>query len=384
MPKENKYQNIIFDDEILDDDTKSKHGKKYHQKLKPYLVLQYLMHMSDVNNAVSASDLVDYLKTECRIFAERRSIYRDIEEINLANVMIENDCDIQTAAEMLAEDDELELVVYDKSKKGFYVRHKYDITDIRLLAECIYSAKFLTKSQSELLIDTVCNLVSDDQADRIKHNALLVDRVKTNNKQTLANIAVINDAMSREIGDEKHTPEKISFKYLRYSIDDITKQVERKHGATYTVSPFQLIINDGNYYLMAFDDNSKQMRTYRVDRMKDVSPLGIPREGMEEFKALDVETFATRAVSMYSGKSVLVTMSFISSLLDTAIERFGTKNATYRKVDDNHFEVSATVDISDQFFGWLLGFGKRVKLISPDDITEQFKEYLDKVREMYE
>ena len=36
------------------------------------------------------------------------------------------------------------------------------------------------------------------------------------------------------------------------------------------------------------------------------------------------------------------------------------------------------------FYGWLLGFGKRVKLTYPDDAVEGFKAYLDKVRAIYE
>jgi predicted DNA-binding transcriptional regulator YafY len=54
------------------------------------------------------------------------------------------------------------------------------------------------------------------------------------------------------------------------------------------------------------------------------------------------------------------------------------------KVDDWHFKVTANVEISDQFYGWLLGFGKRARLTWPDDEVEKFTEYLDKVRGMYE
>ena len=75
---------------------------------------------------------------------------------------------------------------------------------------------------------------------------------------------------------------------------------------------------------------------------------------------------------------------FINPLLDTAVERFGTKDAIYAKVDDRHFSVTAQVEISDLFYGWLLGFGKRIKLTYPDDAVEGFKAYLDKVRAIYE
>ena len=363
-----------------------KHGKQVNQKVKPYVVLQYLLKNSDENNVVTAYDIIAFLE-KCGISAERRSIYRDIEEINKVSLMLETkDCTIYEAEEMLLddEDNELKLVVYDKAKQGFYVRQRhFDLNDIRLLAESIYSAKFLTEGQAKRLVDVVCEFVSKKQAEKITHNAFLTDRVKTNNKSVLNNISIINEAMSKEFEGEKHTPEKISFKYLKYSIDDIGKQVERGHGAKYIVSPFQLLINDGNYYLLAYDDYSKDMRTYRVDRMKNVAFTGEPREGETAFKEIDLKTYTQRVFSMYGGEQKRVTLRFINPLLDTVVDRFGTAGVLYNKVDDRHFTVSAKVEISDQFFGWLLGFGKKVKVIAPDDITEQFKAYLDKIREMY-
>lgn len=68
------------------------------------------------------------------------------------------------------------------------------------------------------------------------------------------------------------------------------------------------------------------------------------------------------------------------------IDRFGKDRATaiYAKVDDRHCTVTTSVEISDQFFGWLLGFGKKVKLLSPDDVVEKFKAYIDKIRVIYD
>jgi len=372
-------------DEHLNGTVEAKHGKQVNQKIKPYVVLQYLLKYSDENNVCSAFDIIAFLE-DCGLSAERRSIYRDIEEINKVSLMLENECTIDEAEEMLLddEDDELKLVVYDKNKKGFYVRQRhFDLNDIRLLAECVYSAKFIAEGQANRLVDVVCDFVSENQAEKIRHNAFLTDRVKTNNKSVLNNISIINEAMSKEVEGLKHIPEKISFKYLKYSIDNIGNQVERRHGAKYTVSPFQLLINDGNYYLLAYDDYAKDMRTYRVDRMKSVSFTGIPREGEEVFEKIDLKTYTQRVFSMFGGEQKRVTLRFINPLLDTVVDRFGTKGVIYSKVDDTHFSVTAQIEISDQFFGWLLGFGKKVKVLAPDDIKDKFKAYLDKIREMY-
>ncbi len=364
----------------------AQHGKKPNQKIKPYVVLQYLLKYSDENHVASALDIVAFLQEECGIDAERRSIYNDIKAINKIALMLEEECTIDEAEEMLEADEtgELKTVVYDEHRKGFYVRQRhFDLNDIRLLAECVYSAKFVTEGQAKRLVDVVCDFVSEHQAERIRHNAFLTDRVKTNNKNVLNSISIINDAMSRRLDGQSHKPEKISFHYLKYSIEDMREQVARRKGDKYIVSPFQLLINDGNYYLLAFDDKKKQMRTYRIDRMKDVSLTGEPREGDDVFSKMDMRTYAQRTFGMYGGKKKIVTIRFINLLLDTAVERFGTKGVQYTKVDDRHFKVTAEVEVSDQFFGWLLGFGKRAKLMYPDDVVDQFKQYVDKIREMY-
>lgn len=378
MAKKTADQDLNFNEE-------PRHGKQVNQKVKPYIVLQYLLRNTDEEHTVTAFDIVSYLQ-DCGISAERRSIYRDIEEINKVNLMLEENCKIFEAEEMLLddEDDELKLVVYNKAKKGFYVRERhFDLNDIRLLAESIYSSKFLTEGQTKRLADVACEFVSKYQAEKIKHNVFLTDRVKTNNKSVLNNISIINEAMSKEIEGEKHIPEKISFKYLKYTIDNIGNQVERRHGAKYIVSPYQLLINDGNYYLLAFDDYSKEIRTYRVDRMKGVSFTGEPREGQKAFEEIDLHTYTQRVFSMFGGEQKRVTLRFINPLLDTVVDRFGKEGVLYNKVDDTHFSVYAQVEISDQFFGWLLGFGKKVKVLAPDDVKEKFVAYMDKIREMY-
>ena len=86
---------------------------------------------------------------------------------------------------------------------------------------------------------------------------------------------------------------------------------------------------------------------------------------------------------MYSGESKGLTLRFINPLLDTAIDRFGTKGVRYLKADDKHFYLETEVDISDQFFAWLAGFGRRVKIMGPQSVVDQYTAFLDKIREMY-
>jgi predicted DNA-binding transcriptional regulator YafY len=145
------------------------------------------------------------------------------------------------------------------------------------------------------------------------------------------------------------------------------------------------MINDGNYYLLAIDDKSGQMRNYRVDRMKNVSLTKERREGDEEFRKIDIRTYAQRTFSMFEGKQEHVTMQFIMPLLDTVIDRFGTgREIQYFAKGEKYFTVTADVKITDQFFGWILGFGRKAAILSPRSVVDEFTAYLDKVRSMYE
>ena len=361
-------------------------GRKEHQKMKPYLVYQYLLRNSDENHVVTAPELVGYLQ-EVGIYAERRSIYKDIEEINNALWILENDSDIEDVETAISEGyfDDDKTIVYDNRQKGFYVTHrKYDASDIRLISECIYSSKYISQTEAERLVNIMKEFVSDDQASEIRTEALVTNRIRTLNKSALRNVSLIYDAMSKMIDGEKHVPEKISFQYLKYDLNNMDKLTERRKGATYKVSPYKLIINDGNYYLLAFDDYAQDMRTYRVDRMKNITRTGQPREGKEVFAQVDLKSYTQRTFGMFNGDKERVRIRFVASLLDTAIERFGRDNTvTYSKADDYHFMVAVDVEISDQFFGWICGFGNKAVIMAPESVKNQFLAYLDKIKEKY-
>lgn len=357
---------------------KGRQGNQSNQKYKHYFLLQYLMKHTDKNNIISTKKLIEEILPDYGILAERKALYRDIEAINTVILMVEENCGVEEAKELLTENEGLKTIVYDKHRRGFYVQQRhFDWEDMRLLAECAYASKFITQSQANRLVDAVCEFVSEQQAEQIRHDAFLTDRIKTNNAHVMRNISRINEAMNPTMNA------KITFKYLTRSINDLSQQVERKKGTRYTVSPFRLLINDGNYYLLAFSDQAQGMRTFRVDRMRDVKPSTESRVGAEEYAKIDMRTYTQHVFSMFGGELQRVTIRFINKLLDPVVEKLGTNEAHYRQVDNYHFEVSAPVEVSDQFYGWILGFGKKAQIVGPPSMVEKFKTYLDGIRERY-
>lgn len=338
-------------------------SRSENQKLKTLFVAKYFLENSDENHPVTAGDIVDYLRDDCKIEAERRSIYRDIAVLR----------------------DKFKMdIAGGQGGKYRLLSRQFDFDDLRLLAECVHAAKFISAAKAKKLVGTIGEFCSSYQADLLKEEVFLCDRVKTTQKETLYTIGTINAAMSGKQDGKPKPPQKISFKYLKYTLQNRNNQVERRRGAAYIVSPYKLLINDGNYYLLAYDDKVQDMRTYRVDRMKDVTILDAPREGKEAYEAIDIQSYTRRVFSMFGGQKKRVSVRFINPLLDTVIERFGTSpDVFYRPEGERHFVVTADVEISNQFYAWVCGFGKRAKIVSPPDVAADMKKFLSGIAEMY-
>ena len=362
----------------------TRHGKKPNQKLKPYLVLQILMKKTDEDHVMSATEIAAELD-EMGIEAERRSIYTDIAEINKALYMLDQGCTIDEAEEDLSNPDfeEEKVIAYKdlgRKEKGYYVRrHKYDLLDLRLLAECAYSSRFLTEGQSKHLIDDViCEYVSEYQKDKIRHDAFLTDRSKTANKAVLRNLEKINDAMRSGTRTNPHEPEKIKIVY--------TKRIMREEGIrttekTLILSPYALMINDGYYYLLAYQ--GKRISTWRVDRMKEVALTGEPRDCDEEFRSFDLSRYSQCNFGMMiNTKRMRVRLICYKNLLDTMVDRFGTKGAIYNWIDEDHFACEPIVELNHQFYGWVCGLGEDIKIDTPE-IAERYANYLSRIHALY-
>ena len=106
---------------------------------------------------------------------------------------------------------ELQTIIYDKKQKGFYVKsRRYELNDIRLLAECVYAARFIDDKRAKKLANVALSHLSEAQARKISHDSFLVDRAKTTNTSVYYSVDTINGAIERK--------KKISFKYLKYAI----------------------------------------------------------------------------------------------------------------------------------------------------------------------
>lgn len=215
-------------------------GKSFNQKLKLLYIMQMLKENTDENHAMSANDIISALAKQ-GISAERKSIYDDIERLKLFG------CDILSRR---------------SEPKGYYLASRdFEIAELKLLVDAVQSSKFITEKKSNQLIHKIEQLASRHEAQTLQRQVVVSNRIKTMNESIYYNIDKLHSAISSDV--------KITFKYCSWTL---AKKLEpKKDGANYTVSPYILVWDDENYYLIGFDDDSKEIRHYRVDKMLNIT-----------------------------------------------------------------------------------------------------------------
>ena len=313
------------------------------------LIHQYLRDNSDENHVVSLKELKGFLADE-GLNADRKTITSDIESLREFGYDIES---------------------VKGAKGGYYAAEReMELSEIKLLVDAIQSSRFITKKKTQMLIRKLESMCSIYQASELNRDVFVSGRVKSMNES----IFYVVDSISNAISENR----AIEFQYYEY---DIHKNRVKKHdGAFYQISPWSLIWDNENYYLLGFDEASGIMKHFRVDKISSVKITEKARAGKEEFESVDISTYADTTFGMYHGERKAVKLRFENKLVGAVIDRFGT-GAVIIPDGDSHFTVTENVAVSPQFFAWVYGLG--AEILSPEDTREEMIGRLREMKEKY-
>ena len=328
--------------------------KKEKQKIKTLLIAKYLWEQTDEEHGVSAADIREYLDVEYEIETEVHSIYRDI-----AALRDQFGMDIEGG----------------RGRKYRLVSRDLDYDDLRTLAECVYATRFVTEGQAKRIVNALGIMCSDYQKEALEGETFVGNRTRTEERSVLNNAGTIRSAIREN--------KKITFNYATATINDVKKSVARRDGQRITTSPYSILVNDGNLYMLSCSEWGKIM-TYRVDRMRNVQCIDTPRIGQREYEKLNIRTYPRRVFGIFEGERQRVTMEFDNSLLDAVVDRLGAEDVMYHSDGDKRFVVNAEIEVSPQFYAWIFGFGDKARIKNPAAVVEGMKEFLKKVTTVYE
>ncbi|MDE6372186.1 MAG: WYL domain-containing protein, partial [Clostridia bacterium] len=298
------------------------------------------------SHPLSTQALIPRLKAE-GISVELKTLYDDIDLLN--------ECGY-------------EIMQVRKKHNMYYVSDRnFDTAEVRILIDAVGASSFITPEKTDRLIDKIASLAGSHKGEVIKNNIVVFDTTKRDNEQIYYNVFNINEAIIAK--------KKISFKYYKFNAKG--EKIAMHGDKPYVVNPIATMVSNDNYYLICASDKYKDVAHYRIDRMENVKIMRDEFVLPEELKDFDPRRNKKQLFSMYLGKTQSVTFEIDPDIVEVIFDKFG-KNTKLSPYGDK-YRFTTEIQISDSFFGWCMGLGTNIEIISPRDVKAQYLQKLHSI-----
>jgi len=327
------------------------------KKLALLRILHILQKYSDETHPLTQDDIVDYLYKDYGIEVERKVVGRQLALLHEAYDAINSP-----------------IVLVSDPRKGTYIEQReFEDSELRLLIDGVLSSRHITAKHSKDLIEKLCAQSNQYFRPRVKNIYSVNDWNKTDNMQVFLNIECIDEAIENG--------KQIKFVYNKYGAD---KKLHKTSNPR--VSPYQLILHNQRYYLMARHERFEQMHFYRLDRITNMEivedkPLTNIRSVAGYEGGIDYKKISSGLPYMFADKLEYVEFLADESVLDQVVDWFG-KDIKIEEVG-GRYKISLLASPTAMEY-WALQYVKSVEVIAPKSLRERIKETLDSGVKKYE
>lgn len=330
---------------------------KGYTKLKLLYIKDYLNSFSDEDNPVSADELLEML-AEKGISCERKSVYSDIKTLKSYGMDIDNARLPKTGYCVLSRD--------------------FELPELRLLIDAVQAANFITQKKSKELIKKIGTLCSDKQKDIIEGQVYIENRVKCTNEEIYYNIDIINRAITQL--------KKISFIYQKRKVDEQSGEIFVQE-KDFCLSPYAMIWSNDHYYLVGNNEKYDNLMHVRIDRMKKVEITGMKSRSFSEVssykKFFDSADYSGKIFNMFSGETQRLEICCDNTILEEILDRFGNDASIKKSGKQGRFILSSRCVVSEGLVSWIMQFGSKIEVISPQSLKDDVKKKAAEILEIY-
>lgn len=314
------------------------------KKLALIRIWQILKEYSDCDHTLTQDDIAQHLVSEYGIVIERKAISRNISLLKEAGIEIES----RRAGSYLAE-------------------RAFEDSELKLLIDGVLCSKHITAKHSKDLIDRLCGLSNKFFRSHVKNVYSVNEWSKTDNQALFYNIELVDIAIEQNW--------RIAYDYNKIGID------KKLHKSSYqVVSPYQLILHNQRYYLMAYSEYWGNMVFHRLDRitnMKISHKKATPIRSVPGYEnGIDYKELSSAMPYMYSDTPEWIKLIADACIVDQIVDWFGTdvRMSTLEDQDKVSVEIKASPNAMEH---WAMQYINHVEIISPESLRNRIKEALE-------
>ena len=283
-----------------------------------------------------------------------------------------------------------ESFITNHHKKGYTISNPlFSDAQLRFLFDSLQTSSIISSNQRMEMINKILKLSTKHQSATIRLNNNSNDNSKQDNEDLFTKLNLLIKA----IKDRK----SIIFKYVDYQVNEsfgkyeIIEQYSKRgnylkdeHNETYLISPYELLMAGGMYYLFSYSSKHKDTLTiYRVDRMRFLRTS--KDKYIDILDMYDLEIMKDQLVNMYIGKELAtIKLKFKKEIFRSIVDQFGINNKIEKDIDDNPVITIKDFSISDGLIGWLLMMGNKIEVLAPNSLRIKMIEKLKETLEIYQ
>ncbi len=326
--------------------------EKKNKGIGALYILKILWENTDEDHALTREEIEKALK-KIDIVLERKTIYAYIKAL---------------------QDFGFDIIMEKRGRNSYYYigQRGFETAELKLLVDAVQASRFISERRSKKLIRKLSSLTNKFESKKLNRQVYIEGRTKTDNKSIYYSIDKIHNAIEKN--------ESVFFKYFDYSVDK--KKINRHNGKVYHVSPWELVWNDQNYYLIGFDEAANAIHHYRVDKIVNIELTGNPRIGNDCYEVLNLPEYLKKHFKMFGGDTEVVKLKVKNENASLIFDRFGL-DTKVQKLDDDYFCVDVEVAVSKQFLCWVLSLGDIVEVVEPQSVIEEIKEICRSTLDIY-
>lgn len=317
-------------------------------KLALVRILQILEQYSDFDHPLKQQDIIDYLDKDYGIVIERKAIGRNLSLLKEAGYDIASD------------------------RRGSYLAERtFDDSELRMLIDGVLASRHITAKHSKELIERLCSLSNKYFRSHVKNIWSVNEWSKTDNQALFYNIEIIDAAIEQG--------KQIAFCYNKYGAD---KKLHKTSDQRAT--PYQMILRNQRYYLIACNEKWKNLGHYRLDCITDIRLTDEPATPLRSLQGhesgIDYKEYATSLPYMFTDKPERVEFLADPGIIDQIVDWFGD-NA---RIGQSGEKLKVSVKVSPMAMEyWAMQYLNFVEILSPASLRTRIAANLEAARGKY-
>ncbi len=316
-------------------------------------ILNVLKKYSDEEHKLSISELKEKIKELYGEDIDPRTIRRNIN--------------------LLKEKFSYDISTYNDNKIGYYISNDpetdFEPGEIRAIIDTFSYSTYIEERIAKGIIKKCKNLQNIYENEKVKNYRVYSPKGKTTNLEVIKNIEDISNSIMNK--------NKVRFEYWKYYING--DKIDKKIVSTPTVSPYAIIYDKQQFYMLAIKDGNNEFFHYRLDRIKNITETNEKVTIKKTEKS--IEEYTDTAVEIFSGNEIEIEARCNEILLGEVIEKFG-KNVKISPINQKEFKINLYAN-PQGFKLWAMRNLDIVTVIKPKEVIDEIQALLNDAIKRY-